>query len=149
MALNKSQSSGVPATKRLAGHNQSLAKGKEPFRPTKTTSTHPLSQSTTTEQQAPKAFRTAETTHTQSSTITLVKQTQRESHVERKPLGQPSRLSAMENQAMRQPQHQQNQIPQQSSSAGPQSWAQVQSSLDEKAMAQQSEDIVLPDIASE
>ncbi|OXH34374.1 hypothetical protein J008_02668 [Cryptococcus neoformans] len=148
VALNKSQSSGVPATKRLAGHNQSLAKGKEPFRPTKTTSTHPLSQSIT-EQQAPKAFRTAETTHTQSSTITLVKPTQRESHIERKPLGQPSRLSAMENQAMRQPQHQQNQIPQQSSSAAPQSWAQVQSSLDEKAMAQQSEDIVLPDIASE
>lgn len=148
MALNKSQSSGMPATKRLAGHNQSLAKGKEAFRPTKTTSTHPLSQSIT-EQQAPKAFRTAETAHTQSSTITLVKPTQRESHIERKPLGQPSRLSAMENQAMRQPQHQQNQIPQQSSSAAPQSWAQVQSSLDEKAMAQQSEDIVLPDIASE
>lgn len=148
MALNKSQSSGVPATKRLAGPSQSLAKGKESFRPTKTTSTHPLSQSTT-EQQAPKAFRTAETTHTQSSTITLVKQTQRESQVERKPLDQPSRLSAMGNQAMRLPQHQQNQIPQRGSSAAPQSWAQVQSSLDEKALAQQSEDIVLPDIASE
>ncbi|KIR27295.1 hypothetical protein I309_03761 [Cryptococcus deuterogattii LA55] len=148
VALNKSQSSGVPATKRLAGPSQSLAKGKESFRPTKTTSTHPLSQSTT-EQQAPKAFRTAETTHTQSSTITLVKQTQRESQVERKPLGQPSRLSAMGNQAMRLPQHQQNQIPQRGSSAAPQSWAQVQSSLDEKALAQQSEDIVLPDIASE
>ncbi|KIR57042.1 hypothetical protein I315_00203 [Cryptococcus gattii Ru294] len=148
VALNKSQSSGVPASKRLAGPSQSLAKGKESFRPAKTTSTHPLSQSTT-EQQAPKAFRTAETTHTQSSTITLVKQTQRESQVERKPLGQPSRLSAMGNQAMRQPQHQQNQIPQRSSSAAPQNWTQVQTSLDEKALAQQSEDIVLPDIASE
>ncbi|WVO17238.1 hypothetical protein L204_104930 [Cryptococcus depauperatus] len=145
--LSKSQP-GAPSAKRVAGAGQvqSTIKGKEPFRPTKTTSAHPLSISSTEQKLGPTSFRTAEVARSQTSTITLVKQSQRESQAERKPLGQPSRPSAMEHMTIK---HQQHQYSTQRSSAIPQNWSQIQSSLDEKAALQQSEDIVLPDIASE
>ncbi|WVQ84371.1 hypothetical protein IAT38_006523 [Cryptococcus sp. DSM 104549] len=179
-ALSKSQTSSIPPAKRVAGpgssHPQPVGKGKELFRPTKT-GTHPLASSTSAQpKMGPTSFRTAETSQYQgqshTSTVSLVKQqTQRDSQVERKPLGQPSRPSAMEQhhfqqqQPMRQstsvphlqPQqllHQQ-QVWQQAqgssmaSSVLQQSRAALQTQLDEKAAMVQSEDIVLPDIASE
>ncbi|TYJ56444.1 hypothetical protein B9479_002847 [Cryptococcus floricola] len=159
-ALNKSQTA-APAPKRVAAPSQSLAKGKEPFRPTKTT----LSSSITADSKmGPNAFRTADS-QTQSSTIKLVGQpaqppAQRESQAatwsapERKPLGQPSRPSQMEGHGLKQSllyqaHHQQLQSINTQPQAPPQNWQQVQASLDKKVQQQDSEDIVLPDIASE
>ncbi|ODO05099.1 hypothetical protein L198_01786 [Cryptococcus wingfieldii CBS 7118] len=159
-ALNKSQTA-APAPKRVAAPSQSLAKGKEPFRPTKTT----LSSSITADSKmGPNAFRTADS-QTQSSTIRLVGQpaqppAQRESQAatwsapERKPLGQPSRPSQMEGHGVKQSllyqaHHQQLQSINTQPQAPPQNWQQVQASLDKKVQQQDSEDIVLPDIASE
>ncbi|ODO09941.1 hypothetical protein I350_02164 [Cryptococcus amylolentus CBS 6273] len=159
-ALNKSQTA-APAPKRVAAPSQSLAKGKEPFRPTKTT----LSSSITADSKmGPNAFRTADS-QTPSSTIKLVGQpaqppAQRESQAatwsapERKPLGQPSRPSQMEGHGVKQSllyqaHHQQLQSINTQPQAPPQNWQQVQASLDKKVQQQDSEDIVLPDIASE
>ncbi|WVQ73311.1 hypothetical protein IAR50_002879 [Cryptococcus sp. DSM 104548] len=158
-ALSKSQSA-APAPKRVAAPSQSLTKGKEPFRPTKTN----LSSSITADSKmGPNTFRTAES-QAQSSTIKLVSKpvqppAQRESQVtwpapERKPLGQPSRPSQMEGHGVKQSllyqaHHQQLQSINAQPQAPPQNWQQVQASLDKKVQQQDSEDIVLPDIASE
>ncbi|WVF68772.1 hypothetical protein IAT40_003544 [Kwoniella sp. CBS 6097] len=162
-ALTKSQN-GAPAPKRAAGPNgpqQSMggAKGKEPFRPTKQNT---LASSTSSVQLAgagkmgPSSFRTAETHQTHSSTISLVTQPQHQAQreAERKALGPPSRPSAMANP---QPMRQSNPVYQgtqshthgQASNVLQQSRVALQTQLDEKAAMIQSEDIVLPDIASE
>ncbi|OCF37313.1 hypothetical protein I316_01222 [Kwoniella heveanensis BCC8398] len=160
-ALTKSLN-GAPAPKRAAGqngpqHSMNGGKGKEPFRPTKQST---LASSTSSVQLAgkmgPSSFRTAENHQTHSSTITLVTQQQSQAprDAERKTLGPPSRPSALANT---QPMRQSNAIFQgthvpalgQASSVLQQSRVALQTQLDEKAAMIQSEDIVLPDIASE
>lgn len=124
-------------------------KPKDPTRPIKPSIT--LVNSTSTVPAAPKmgptTFHTAETTSvvattTQTSTITLVNP-----QAERRPLGPPSRPSAMA------PIHQSTVVQQtnhnRASTVLQQSRKALQSQLDEKALEIQSEDIVLPDIASE
>ncbi|WVR06591.1 hypothetical protein IAU60_003623 [Kwoniella sp. DSM 27419] len=142
-ALNKSQN----AAKKVAGgpsnslQQSTNGKGKEPFRPTKQSSAfnpQPV-------KNGPSVFRTAETHHqTTSSTITLITQ---QPAPERKALGPPSRPSAMAQHSM-QPMRQSTAV-HQSSSVLQQGRVALQAQLDEKAAMIQSEDIELPDIASE
>lgn len=97
----------------------------------------------------PTSFRTvAETTSiiaasAQTTTITLVNP-----QAERRPLGPPSRPSAMA-QPLRQSTAVQQSLHNRASTVLQQSRVALQSQLDEKAIEIQSEDIVLPDIASE
>ncbi|WWD18744.1 hypothetical protein CI109_103198 [Kwoniella shandongensis] len=165
-SLNKSQS-GQNSVKRPPGQglqqSQTAQKGKEPFRPSKQQISLSSSSSTVPQPQkmGPSVFRTAEATHhtqSQSSTITLVSQsqsqTQAQQNVERKALGPPSRPSAMaghpQPQAMRQSTAvHQSQAHGQASVVLQQSRVALQTQLEEKAAMIQSEDIVLPDIASE
>ena len=98
----------------------------------------------------PTTFRTAttETTSivtatTQTSTVTLV-----QPQADRRPLGPPSRPSAMA-QHLRQSTAVQQPLHNRASTVLQQSRIVLQSQLDEKALEIQSEDIVLPDIASE
>lgn len=96
----------------------------------------------------PTAFRTATTTtevhQTQSATITLVSST---AQADRRPLGPPSRPSHATAGAIRPSVILPHQQPAQS--VLQQSRVALQTQLDEKALEVQSEDIVLPDIASE
>nr|XP_018262064.1 uncharacterized protein I303_05079 [Kwoniella dejecticola CBS 10117]OBR84222.1 hypothetical protein I303_05079 [Kwoniella dejecticola CBS 10117] len=146
-ALNKSQNKAQALSSSQLGAG---GKGKEPFRPTKQ-STATLGSSASHSslngmaKMGPSAFRTAiEASATSSSTITLVTQ----QNGERKALGPPSRPSAMQQQH-----HQQHQQPIRQSTHHAttlqQSRVALQTQLDEKAAMVQSEDIVLPDIASE
>ncbi|WWC88403.1 uncharacterized protein L201_003314 [Kwoniella dendrophila CBS 6074] len=147
-ALNKSQNK---ATSKQNALSSSQIKGKEPFRPSKQATLASSIQynngnAVQSGKMGPSAFRTAETHQTQSSTMTLVNQNNQNG--ERKALGPPSRPSSMAQQPMRQSNaisqggHAHSNILQQSRVA-------LQAQLDEKAALVQSEDIVLPDIASE
>nr|XP_019013019.1 uncharacterized protein I206_02516 [Kwoniella pini CBS 10737]OCF51800.1 hypothetical protein I206_02516 [Kwoniella pini CBS 10737] len=146
-ALNKSQNktTSKPASTSGLSSSQMGGKGKDPFRPSKQ-STATLGSSASHSnlngmaKMAPSVFRTAETSATTSSTITLVTQNQQQNG-ERKALGPPSRPSNMQQQPLRQSTHHATTLQQ--------SRVALQSQLDEKAAMIQSEDIVLPDIASE
>ncbi|WVQ65352.1 uncharacterized protein L199_003528 [Kwoniella botswanensis] len=141
-ALHKSQNKAPSGSSSL----QQSQKGKEPFRPTKQAT---LGSSASTMalngKMGPSAFRTAETA-TQSSTITLVTQNQPTGNGERKPLGPPSRPSQHQ---PAQPMRASTAVPSHANSILQQSRVALQTQLDEKAAMIQSEDIVLPDIASE
>ncbi|OCF56830.1 hypothetical protein L486_05685 [Kwoniella mangroviensis CBS 10435] len=141
-ALHKSQNKAASGSSSL----QQSQKGKEPFRPTKQAT---LGSSASTMalngKMGPSAFRTAETA-TQSSTITLVTQNQPTGNGERKPLGPPSRPSQHQ---PAQPMRTSTAVPSHANSILQQSRVALQTQLDEKAAMIQSEDIVLPDIASE
>ncbi|WWD05297.1 hypothetical protein V865_003370 [Kwoniella europaea PYCC6329] len=141
-ALHKSQNKATAGSSSL----QQSQKGKEPFRPTKQAT---LGSSASTMalngKMGPSAFRTAETA-TQPSTITLVTQNQPTGNGERKPLGPPSRPSQHQ---PAQPMRTSTAVPSHANSILQQSRVALQTQLDEKAAMIQSEDIVLPDIASE
>jgi hypothetical protein len=154
--LNKSASGAVNPAKRVAAPAPQ-PKGKESIRPSSNLKPGPAS--STIAKMGPTSFRTAPaaavTEHQASSTITLVNP-----QGERKPLGPPSRPSALPGtvrQSYAMPlhqqhphqQHQQYPAPPQPAAILQQSRVTLQSALEQKAIDMQSEDIVLPDIASE
>ncbi|KAK8858852.1 hypothetical protein IAR55_003082 [Kwoniella newhampshirensis] len=161
-ALSKSQNGNGSSIKRPPGQglqqSQTTQKGNEPFRPSKQISLSGSTQSSAQPQKlGPSVFRTADAaqhTQTQNSTISLVTQNQNQAqhNAERKALGPPSRPSAMANHPYPQPMRQSTAVHQaqgQASAVLQQSRVALQSHLEEKATLIQSEDIVLPDIASE
>ncbi|WRT68045.1 uncharacterized protein IL334_005020 [Kwoniella shivajii] len=154
-ALNKSQNGSNNKRVVPLAQQANPNKGKELFKPSKQPTTLGSSTSIGQLQQhqqgklGPSVFRVAESsTQTQSSTITLVPQNQTQNG-ERKALGPPSRPSSMQQQyPPHQPMRQSNAVPS-ANNVLQQSRVALQSQLDEKAAMIQSEDIVLPDIASE
>jgi len=125
--------------------SQGLLKAKEQLRSIKPM--HPLESSilppstTTNAKLGPSTFRTVETSQTTSSTITLVQQPPQP-----RPLGPPSRPSQMASGSVH---HQAITAPVKPLHILQQNRVALQSQLEEKALEMQSEDIDLPDIASE
>ena len=145
-ALLKKSATAVAASSSSSTFSTAPVKGKDPLRTIKPVYPLPSVALTTipgVSKLGPTAFRTAETSTAGGSTITLVQP--------KTGLGPPSRPSSqlpLQNQGY-QPQGYQPKTSTAPLAVLQQSRVQLQSHLDEKALETQSEDIVLPDIASE